>query len=605
MSYLINKSPLAVLLLSLVFVGCAETDQKTPEAFVDEVNESLIKLSKESEIAAWVYSTYINPDTAWLNTKASEKFLAFQSRVVQEVKQFQGHDMSEETARAIKLISLGSSTPAPQNDKRRERLAFLSTKMEGMYGSGKYCPDGKADSEHCQSLEELSKTIANSRDYDELLEAWRGWRTISIPMRPLYEEFASIMNEGAVEMGFKDTGHVWQSGYDMPAEAFYEEVERLWSQVKPLYNELHCYAGDRLAQHYGSDKVPEGKPIPAHLFGNMWAQQWSEIYDLLEPYPGVLDLDVTSKLNNGNYDEVKLTRISEGFFTSIGLPQLPESFYTNSLLKKPRDRDVVCHASAWDMDNGNDPRIKQCIALDEDSLVTLHHELGHIYYFLMYKDQTPLFKGGAHDGFHEAIGDTIVLSMTPSYLEKMGLINKVRLSKKAVINNQLKMALDKIAFLPFGKLIDQWRWKVFSGEITPQNYNQGWWELRKKYQGIAPPVTRSETDFDPGAKYHIPGNTPYTRYFLSFVIQFQFHKALCETKGHKGPLHQCSIFGNKKAGKKLGDMMTMGASKPWPEAMQKITGQKAMDASAIIDYFAPLMSWLKTQNRNSGRRCGW
>ena len=221
----------------------------------------------------------------------------------------------------------------------------------------------------------------------------------------------------------------------------------------------------------------------------------------------------------------------------------------------------------------------------------------------MYKDQRPLFKGGAHDGFHEAIGDTIVLSMTPDYLRDKGLVDTVVASDEATINEQMKLALDKIAFLPFGKLIDQWRWKVFAGEIKPEQYNQGWWALREQYQVIAAPVARSEANFDPGAKFHIPGNTPYTRYFLSHVMQFQFHKALCDAAGYTGPLHRCSIYGNEQAGDKLGQMLALGASQPWPEAMQALTGQREMDASAIIDYFAPLMAWLEEQNQ--GRQCGW
>jgi len=349
--------------------------------------------------------------------------------------------------------------------------------------------------------------------------------------------------------------------------------------------------------------VPRDQAIPAHLLGNMWAQSWADIYDLLEPFPGVSNLDVTGALKAGNYTPVQMTKIAEGFFTSMGLPDLPESFYKNSLLEKPSDRDVVCHASAWPMGNGDDVRIKQCIEQTEESLTTIHHELGHIYYFLMQKELPPLFKSGAHDGFHEAIGDTVVLSMTPEYLKSQNLVNDVSVSEQAVINQQMKVALERVAFLPFGKMIDEWRWRVFSGEIPESEYNKGWWELRERYQGVRAPVTRTEADFDPGAKYHIPGNTPYTRYFLAHILQFQFHKSLCETSGHTGPLHECSIYGSQAAGKRLGDMLALGSSKPWQDAMQAVTGQRNMDGSAILDYFAPLQTWLKQQN--VGKTCGW
>ncbi len=609
------KLLITAILFSFLFLflnSCSETiqtatntKQNTESAaeFVDRVNAEIIELSKEAEKAAWVRATYLTPDTAYLATKASEKFLAFNSKINQEAKRYNLDDLTGDVARSVQFIKLGSSMPAPNDPEKRNRLAELNTEMEGMYGSGKHCKTNDSGEETCRDLQVLSKVMAKSRDYDELLDAWQSWRTISVPMRPMYEEFADLMNQGAKEQGFDNTGVMWKSGYDMPVADFEQETERLWSQVKPLYDQLHCYVGSKLTDHYGSDKIERGKPLPAHLFGNMWAQQWGEIYDLLEPYAGVLNLDVTKGLEDKGHDPESITRLAEGFFTSMGLPALPDSFYKNSLLKKPRDRDVVCHASAWDMGNGNDPRIKQCIEPTEEELTTVHHELGHIYYYIMYKHLTPLLKGGAHDGFHEAIGDTVVLSMTPAYLKTIGLIDNDKLSEKAVINQQLKLALDKIAFLPFGKLVDQWRWKVFSGEISPENYNQAWWQLREYYQGIKPPVARSEADFDPGAKYHIPGNTPYTRYFLAHIMQFQFHKSLCETAGHTGPLHECSIYGNKDAGKRLGDMLALGASKPWPDAMQAVTGQRQMDASAIIDYFAPLMSWLEEQNKD--QTCGW
>jgi peptidyl-dipeptidase A len=367
---------------------------------------------------------------------------------------------------------------------------------------------------------------------------------------------------------------------------------------------MHCYARTELAKKYGEDKVPAGKPIPAQLFGNLWAQQWNNIYeDILKPYPAVQRPTLDSELVRQKYDAKRITQQAESFYTSLGMPHLPSTFWERSMLTRPRDREVVCHASPWNMNGKDDVRIKQCILPTEEDLSTTYHELGHVYYYLAYRDQPYLFQSGAHDGFHEAIGDTVLLSMTPAYLAKMGLGKPLAQSKEAVINEQMKMAADKIAFLPFGKLIDQWRWKVFSGEITPANYNKAWWELREKYQGVAAPVARSESDFDPAAKYHIPGNTPYTRYFLSFILQFQFHRALCQAAGFTGPLHECSIFGSKEAGDKFWSMLQAGASRPWPETLEKLTGTREMDASAIIEYFQPLMGWL--EEKNKGQQCGW
>lgn len=578
----------------------SELNSVEPEKFVRDFQRDLLEINKEVEAAQWVRATYITDDTGFLAAKANEKYLEFLGKAVDKAKRYDNVQMDPTTRRAIDLILLSTPMPSPDNKKERAELSQIATDLEGIYGAGKACD---ADGKNCRDLEELEKVLATSRDYQEQLQAWSDWRTISVPMRPKYERFVELANKGARDYGFKNLADMWKSGYDMPVADFEQEVERLWGQVEPLYEQLHCYVRSELSDFYGEDKVALDEPIPAHLLGNMWAQTWGNIYPIVEPYEGVASLDITESLKAQNYTPVKMTETAENFFTSLGLPELPENFWKHSLLEKPRDRDVVCHASAWDMGNGEDPRIKQCIEPTEEHLSTIHHELGHIYYYLMYKDQQPLFKTGAHDGFHEAIGDTIVLSMTPAYLNQIGLIDEPNKSYEATINEQMKAALDKIAFLPFGKLIDQWRWEVFSGEVAPENYNQAWWELREKYQGIKPAVERSESDFDPGAKYHIPGNTPYTRYFLSFVIQFQFYKSLCETAGHEGPLNECSFYGNKAAGEKLGNMLALGASQSWQDAMEQLTGTREMDASAMVEYFQPLLTWLEKENR--GKSCGW
>jgi peptidyl-dipeptidase A len=584
----------------LATVPAAVASAETADEFVARLNKEFADLALEVNAAGWTQATYINVDTQLLNAKAYERYLAFFSSAVEQAKQFEGKPMSPASKRAIELLKLGVAAPAPDDPAKRAELAGLIAGMDAKYGSAKYCPQGP---ESCRDEVQLKAVLEKSRDYDELLEAWKGWHDAARPLRSDYVRFTELANEGARTLGYKDLGAMWRSGYDMPADDFTKEAARLYAQVEPLYKDLHCYARGKLAQKYGADKVPAGKPIPAHLFGNMWAQQWDAVYDLLEPYPGVSDLDVDSALVAQGYDAVKMTKSAETFYQSIAFPALPQTFWERSMLTQPRDRDVQCHASAWHMDGKDDVRIKMCIRPTYEELRTIYHELGHIYYYLWYKDQPFMFQNGAHDGFHEAVGDTVNLSMTPAYLAKIGLVPAARPSQEAVINQQMKMALEKIAFLPFGKLIDEWRWQVFSGQVTPGNYNAAWWKLREQYQGVAAPVARTEADFDPGAKYHIPGNTPYTRYFLSFILQFQFQKALCEAAGHKGPLSECSIYGNEEAGRKFGAMLAKGASQPWQDTMYELTGTRQMDASAILEYFAPLRSWLEDQNK--GQQCGW
>jgi peptidyl-dipeptidase A len=561
------------------------------------VNEDLKRLWVDWGRAEWVKSTYITDDTELLAADAHEKVMAYTAEAIKEATRYQDAAVDPDTKRMLTLLRISQALPSPGDEVKRKRLAEIASKMEGMYGKGKYC---KGDD--CKDLGQLSQILADSRNYDELLDAWSGWRTISKPMRPLYAEYVALTNEGARETGFKDVAELWKSGYDMSPAEFEQETERLWQQVKPLYDSLHCYVRSKLSQKYKGKVSADGK-IPAHVLGNMWAQEWSNIYPLVEPYPGVSDIDVTKALQAKKYQAKDMVELGEKFFTSLGLDPLPDTFWQRSMFTQPKDRDVVCHASAWDVTYANDLRIKMCIKIDKEDLITIHHELGHNYYYMYYHHLPVLYQNGAHDGFHEAIGDALALSVTPGYLKDIGILGTVEKNEKALINLQMSDALDKIAFLPFGRMIDQWRWDVFSGAVTPASYNAAWWQLREKYQGIQAPIARSEEDFDPGAKYHIPANVPYVRYFLARILQFQFHQALCKAAGHQGPMHECSIYGSKEAGAKLRAMLSMGASKPWPDALEAVTGTRQMDAGPILAYFEPLSAWLTKQNQ--GKKCGW
>ncbi|HEY3592965.1 MAG TPA: M2 family metallopeptidase, partial [Polyangiaceae bacterium] len=544
---------------------------------------------------------FITDDTEALAAAGEEATAAYVSRAIKEATRFDGLTLPPEMRRQFTLLKLAQTVPAPSDATERSELASIETGMVSSYGKGKYCPprlNGK-----CLNLDDLSRILRVSHKPDDLLDAWIGWHSIAPPMKDKFARYAELGNKGAKEIGFSDMGALWRAGYDMPPADFEADIERLWQETKPLYDQLHCYVRARLRKKYGAELVPEHAPIPAHLLGNMWAQEWNNIFDLVQPYPGQASLDATKKLVEKKIQGAAMVKLGERFFTSLGFDPLPASFWERSLFTRPKDRDVVCHASAWDVSYANDLRIKMCIEPKEEDLITVHHELGHDYYFHEYYKMPMLFQAGANDGFHEGIGDTLALSVTPSYLKSIGLLDDAPDNPKAAINQQMKMALDKIAFLPFGLLIDKWRWDVFSGKTPKDKYNAAFWALRKQYQGVAPPVARSESDFDPGAKFHIPNSTPYIRYFLARIYQFQFHRALCRAAGHKGPLETCSIYGNKEAGAKLEAMLALGASRPWPEAMAAISGETKADASAMLEYFAPLSKWLETQNQNE--KCGW
>jgi peptidyl-dipeptidase A len=572
------------------------------DAFVAKVNQDIRDHYVEDVAAQWVAATYITEDTGVLEAKASERSLTRLKDAIEESRQFDGvTGIAPVTGRGIEMLKRQSSMPAPKDPAHLAELAALGSKLGAAYGSGKYCKN-PSDPKTCKNLNQLSETLAESRDWNVDLEAWQGWHSVGRGMRADYQRFAELLNEGARDTGYGDAGEAWRSGYDMDPAALRSETDRLWGQVEPLYSQLQCYVRGKLDRKYGS-KMPKDGTIPAHITGNMWAQDWAALYPLVQPFPGVSGVNVDAALKRQKYTPEKMVRSAEDFYQSLGMPALPATFYERSQFVRPRDRDVVCHASAWDLNLEGDVRIKMCITPSEEEFRTIYHELGHIYYYLAYNRLPPLFQNGAHDGFHEAIGDTIQLNLTPAYLNKIGLAGNPRQNEKAVINSQMQLALEKIAFLPFGKLIDEWRWGVFDGSITPENYNAAWWKLRQKYQGISSPIPRSEQDFDPGAKYHVPGNTPYMRYFLAHILQFQFQRSLCKAAGFEGPLHECSIYGNKAAGEKFWAMLGEGASQPWQQTLKELTGQEQMDASAILDYFAPLNDWLKQQN--AGKDCGW
>ncbi|MEO7970122.1 MAG: M2 family metallopeptidase [bacterium] len=565
------------------------------EKFVADAEKRLFDLNVKYSRADWVKSTFITDDTEAMSADANKDVIAATTELAEQSGRFDGLDLPYDVARKLKLLKLSLTLPAPKDPTERDELTKLAASLEGDYGKGKYCPDG--DKGKCLSLGDMEEIMGTSRDPEELKRIWLGWHQVSPPYRKDYVRFVELSNKGAKEMGFKDTGAMWRAKYDMEPDAFAAEMERLWLQVKPLYDSLYTYTRRKLSEKYGKEVVPLDGPIPAHLLGNMWAQQWGNVYPLLKPEgTGDRGYDLTQILKARNTDARQLVHYGESFFTSIGFEALPQTFWERSMFVKPTDHEAVCHASAWDIDFEKDVRLKMCIQINEEDFTTVHHELGHNYYQMAYAGQPFLYRDSANDGFHEAIGDTMALSVTPPYLKQIGLVDKVP-DPGSDIGFLLQRALDKVAFLPFGYLVDQWRWKVFSGEVGPNDYNKAWWDLRLKYQGVAPPAPRSDQDFDAGAKYHVPANTPYARYFLAAILQFQFHRALCHEAGFSGPLYQCSIYGNKKAGEKLKQMLALGLSKPWPEALKAMTGEDKMDATTIIDYFAPLKTWLDEQNK--------
>jgi peptidyl-dipeptidase A len=590
---------LAVALACRAWAPSTTGNATEAERFVHDVNDTLAPLERASQQAGWIAATYITSDTEAVAARASLSLLDARSRFAKAAARFDSVNASPEVRRQLMLLKVGLELATPADPKAAAELTRLAAKMKGDYGKAHWCADA-ARPESCLDVEAITEVIAKSQDPDELRRIWEGWHQVATPMRNDHARFVSLANQGARELGFADTGAMWRGKYDMPPDSFTNELDRLWEQVRPLYLSLHAYVRMKLRERYG-DLVPAAGPIPAHLLGNLWAQDWSNVYALVAPPDADPGYSLTTILQQKNVSPVDMVRMGERFYTSLGFAPLPRSFWERSLFVKPRDREVVCHASAWDVDLVDDLRIKMCIDQNAEDFSTIHHELGHNFYQRAYNTQPLLFRGSANDGFHEAVGDTIALSVTPEYLVHIGLLDRAPETRD--IGPLLSRALDKIAFLPFGLLVDQWRWQVFSGQVAPDHYNRAWWDLRLKYQGVAPPSPRGEQFFDPGAKYHVAAGTAYTRYFLATILQFQFHRALANAAGCPPPLSRCSVFESKEAGQRLQAMLALGQSKPWPDALELLTSSRQMDATAIRDYFAPLQVWLDEQIK--GQPTGW
>jgi peptidyl-dipeptidase A len=567
-------------------------------AFMARAESVLNDLAIKAARADWVANTYITFDTEELTAQAQEAYGVATRDLATEARRYERLGLPPELTRKLLLLKLSLPAPPPPDARQAAELTRLTSSMQADYGKGTYC----RTPQECLQITDIERIMASSRDPAELAAAWQGWHRISVPMRDRYARFVTLANAGARGFGFADVGVMWRAGYDMPADAFVREIDRLWDQLKPLYLQLHAYVRARLVEKYGAGVVPPNGMIPAQLLGNLWAQEWENVYDLVAPPAVPPSVDVTALLLAHGVDAPGMIRYGERFYTSLGFDSLPATFWERSMITKPRDRDVVCHASAWDVDGQDDLRVKMCMRVTGEDFVTIHHELGHNFYQRAYKAQPYLFQNGANDGFHEAIGDAIALSVTPEYLQRIKLLDSLpsAASDTAML---LRIALDKIAFLPFALAVDRWRWGVFAGDITPDHYNAAWWDLKHRYQGVAEPVARSERDFDPAAKYHVAANVPYIRYFIARILQFQFHRSWCRAAGWTGPLYRCSVYGNAAAGRQLARMLAAGQSKPWQDILADATGERRMDATAMVDYFQPLVAWLERQNH--GKPVGW
>ena len=601
------KKFFTLVAISAIVTSCSQTsEQSASEAdlklFLDGVEKRNLKEGPIAYSAYWIGSNFITFDSQNIVADYGKRYTLKSLEDSKKAALFNDLETSPSQRRQLELLKSSFVMPPPFNDELAGELSSISTKLEAMYGAGEHCfEDGE-----CFDLEAFEQIIDNSRNPDELLRAWQGWHEIGKPMRPLYMRMVEIGNQGSEELGYDGLSDLWFSKYDMSSDEFLSDVDRVWEEVKPLYDALHCHVRGELNEFYGDEVLKNDGMIPAHILGNMWAQSWSNIYDLVyEPSSVDASINLTQIIQEENLSEIDMVRVAEDFFVSLGFERLADTFWERSLFVKPRDRDVTCHASAWNLDSEEDLRIKMCIQKNEEDFVTIHHELGHIFYYQAYNHLPSIYESGANDGFHEAVGDLLSLSITPAYLKELGYINEEQYldAISDPISLLMKQALEGIVVIPWTLILDKWRSQVFSGDVEADQLNNLWWELRESYQGVKAPIARDYDAFDPGAKYHIPGNTPYTRYYLARIMQYQFHESLCNDIGFDGPLHECTIYNNPEAGEKLKSMLALGSSVPWQDAFEELTGVRELSGESIINYYSPLKEWL--DEKNEGRQCGW
>ncbi|XP_025976569.2 angiotensin-converting enzyme 2 [Dromaius novaehollandiae] len=600
------------LLCSLSIVVTPQNVTEQAQIFLTEFNIKAEDISYESSLASWNYNTNITEETSMKMNEADAKWSAFYDEASRNASNFPLANITDDLIR-LQIQSLQDRGSSVLSSEKYTRLSTVLNTMSTIYSTGTVCKP--SDPFNCLVLEPgLDAIMADSTDYHERLWAWEGWRAdVGRLMRPLYEEYVDLKNEAAKLNGYSDYGDYWRANYeaDYPEAYKYsrdqliEDVEKTFEQIKPLYEQLHAYVRHRLEQFYGPELISSTGCIPAHLLGDMWGRFWTNLYALTVPYPAKPNIDVTSAMVENNWDVLKIFKTAEAFFASVGLYNMTEGFWNNSMLTEPTDnRKVVCHPTAWDMGK-EDYRIKMCTKVTMDDFLTAHHEMGHIEYDMAYSHLPYLLRSGANEGFHEAVGEIMSLSAaTPQHLKSLGLLEPTfQEDAETEINFLLKQALTIVGTMPFTYMLEKWRWMMFNGKITKQEWMKRWWEMKREIVGVVEPVLHDETYCDPAALFHVANDYSFIRYYTRTIYQFQFQEALCKAAEHTGPLHTCDITNSTAAGQNLRQMLELGRSKPWTQALESITGEKYMNATPLLNYFEPLFNWL--QKNNSGRSVGW
>ncbi|XP_045110504.1 angiotensin-converting enzyme-like isoform X5 [Portunus trituberculatus] len=588
----------------VVVVGCGAVDWGAEEEAVQllgDYHKEAGHVLNEYAKALWDYATNITLHNTERKKEASARTRQFKDKWSKRSRNLADLDLTNDTRRMIK-----KAFQIQLNEEDGRNLSQVLSNMSTIYSTAQVCLHGKG----CVGLDpDLTNLMANSRNYSELLEIWKGWReSVSREIKPYYLQYLDLMNKMARLNNFSDAGEMWRDKYETPA--FEAAMEDLYKEVRPLYLLIHAYVRRRLRQHYPQIE-PRGA-LPACVLGDMWGRFWRNISPLVTPYPDLTQLDVTSELVRLNHTPHTMFRMGGEFFTSMGLKPLPNTFWTRSMLVKPEGREVVCHPTAWDFYDGKDFRIKMCTQVNMEDLQTIHHELGHVQYFMEYAHLPLTYRNGANGGFHEAIGELVGMVVeTPQYLTKIGLLPHRPAGPEMEVNQLMWAALQTVTTLPFHLVRDVWRWRVWRGDVEEAKYNEDFWRLMLEYAGVKPPVPRTDKDLDPPALFHVANNYDMIRYFTRTILQFQILEGLCRAAGHQGPLHTCDLHGSEKAGRLLASGLALGSSKPWPEVLKVLTGSSTMSTKPLREFFAPLEHWIRTEGlrdnetKESEQGVGW
>lgn len=586
-------TPILIALILLSIFGCSKSSdlQQEVKSYLDNYNKEFQKYAYEWNKGEWALNTHIvEGDT--ITSKSAEaaqeqyaKFTGSKENIEKATEYLEHKDILTELQikQLERVLYLAASNPQTVSELVKEKIIASTKQIELLFGFD-FKLDGKSITPN-----EIDKLLKTENKLSERLKVWEASKEVGVVLKDGLVNLQRLRNKTVQALGYKDFFQYQVSDYGMTVDEMREVCEGMIKDIWPLYREIHTWARYTLAEKYGAE-VPE--MLPAQWLPDRWGQDWQGIAE-------AKGLNIDEQLKN--YSAEWVVKKGEEFYVSLGFPNLPQSFWNlSSLYPVSPDSGFKknTHASAWHMDFDKDVRSLMSVIPNTRWWSTSLHELGHIYYYISYSNPNVpiILREGANRGFHEAIGSMIGLaSLQSPFLKEMGLMNQdYKIDNTQALLNE---ALDYIPFIPWSAgVMTEFEYELYSKNLPEDQFNKMWWELVKKYQGIISPNERGEMYCDAATKTHINDDAgQYYDYAIANVLLFQFHTYIASKILKQDP-YATNYYGSKEVGKWMYDVLSPGATVDWRELLKESTGSE-MSAKALVDYFEPLMKWLKEENK--------